>query len=56
LDGLNEPAYQAGLDRLAAEVEERGGETLIGSEVTLVEITALKGEPPPPRRRGKKAA
>jgi site-specific DNA recombinase len=52
---LNDPAYQAGLDRLAAEVEERGGETLIGSEVTLVEVTALKGEPPPRRRRGKKA-
>ncbi len=30
---------------------EQDGDTLIGSEVTLIEVTALKGEPPPKRRR-----
>jgi hypothetical protein len=37
--------------RLAAEAAGRGAATLIGAEFTLVEILAVKGEQPKPKRR-----
>jgi len=48
---LSDEAYQKGLARLAAAVRDRGATTLIGSEFTLVEILAVKGEQPKPKRR-----
>lgn len=43
--------YQQGLARLAAAVREQGGQAVIGSEVTLVEVAAVKDEQPRPKRR-----
>ncbi len=51
LVSLSDDLYQKGLDRLADEVRDRGAETQIGSEFTLVEILAVKGEQPKPKRR-----
>lgn len=51
LAALADEAYEKGMARLAAAVREQGGETLIGSEVTLVEIAAVKDEQPRPKRR-----
>ena len=48
---LSDDAYQKGLERLATEAASRGAATLIGSEFTLVEILAVKGEQPKPKRR-----
>ena len=48
---LSDEAYQQGLARLAHEIRDRGAGTLIGSEFTLVEILAVKGEQPKPKRR-----
>jgi hypothetical protein len=42
---LADEAYQAGLDRLETAINEKGASALIGSEVTLIALTALKGEP-----------
>ncbi len=50
---LNDDAYQAGMDQLAAAVQEGQGQTLTGSEMTLVEIRAINGEPPK-RKRSRK--
>ncbi len=51
LASLSDDAYQKGLARLAAEAAGRGAATLIGSEFTLVEVLAVKGEQPKPKRR-----
>jgi site-specific DNA recombinase len=48
---LEDDAYQKGMALLAAAVHAQGGETLIGSEVTLVEVAAVKDEQPRPKRR-----
>ena len=48
---MSDEAYQKGLERLADEAHGRGAATLIGSEFTLVEILAVKGEQPKPKRR-----
>ena len=48
---LSDEAYQNGQESLAAEARGRGSGTLIGSEFTLVEILAVKGEQPRPKRR-----
>lgn len=42
---LGDDAYQAGLERLETAISEKGASALIGSEVTLIEVTAFKGEP-----------
>ncbi len=51
LKRLDERSYRAGMERLNEAVEEKGPDALMGSEITLVEVTALKGEPPKRRRR-----
>ncbi len=51
LASLSDDAYQKGLARLAAEAAGRGAATWIGSEFTLVEVLAVKGEQPKPKRR-----
>ncbi len=43
---LADEAYRRGLARLAEAVRSQGGERLIGSEVTLVEVAAVKDEEP----------
>ena len=48
---LADDAYQKGMALLAAAVHTQGGQTLIGSEVTLVEVAAVKDEQPRPKRR-----
>jgi len=48
---LSDDVYQKGVERLAEESHARGAATLIGSEFTLVEILAVKGEQPKPKRR-----
>jgi len=48
---LPEEAYRKGLAQLAAAVQAQGAQTLIGSEVTLVEVAAVKDEQPRPKRR-----
>ncbi len=48
---LAEDLYQHGMEKLAAAVREQGGQTVIGSEVTLVEVAAVKDEQPRPKRR-----
>jgi hypothetical protein len=48
---LEDDAYQKGMALLAAAVHTQGGEILIGSEVTLVEVAAVKDEQPRPKRR-----
>jgi hypothetical protein len=53
---LNDDAYRLGLDQLAEAVQEGKGETLIGSEIALVEVTAVKGKPPKRKRRGRRKA
>lgn len=53
---LAEAAYAQGMRRLAAEAERRGAEALVGSEFTLVEILAVKGERIGPTRRRLAAA
>jgi hypothetical protein len=48
---LADDAYYKGVARLAAALADQGGQTLIGSEVTLVEVAAVKDEQPRPKRR-----
>jgi hypothetical protein len=48
---LADDAYHKGLAQLAAAVRTQGAQTLIGSEVTLVEVAAVKDEQPRPKRR-----
>lgn len=48
---LADDAYQRGMAQLAAAVRAQGGQALIGSEVTLVEVAAVKDEQPRPKRR-----
>jgi hypothetical protein len=48
---LDDEAYKKGMALLAAAVHAQGGETLIGSEVTLVKVAAVKDEQPRPKRR-----
>jgi hypothetical protein len=48
---LPEEAYRKGLAELAAAVRTQGAQTFIGSEVTLVEVAAVKDEQPRPKRR-----
>lgn len=55
LAALPEAEYQAGLAALRAALEAQGAGALQGSEVTLVEVWAVKGARPA-RRRGKAAA
>jgi hypothetical protein len=54
LAALSDEVYQEGMRRLKQAVKERGGESLITSEVTVAEIVALKGKEKPPRRRRRK--
>jgi site-specific DNA recombinase len=51
LAALADEAYQKGLARLAAALVGADAQTLIGSEVTLVEVAAVKDEQPRPKRR-----
>jgi site-specific DNA recombinase len=44
LAALPDEIYEAGLQRLEAAVEERGADSLEPSEVTVVEVTAVKGK------------
>ena len=48
---LADEAYQKGMALLAAAVRAQGSGTLIGSELTLVEVAAVKDEQPRPKRR-----
>lgn len=45
LAALPDKHYAAGLARLEEMVEKTGGEILIGSEVALVDVQAIKGKP-----------
>ena len=51
LAALEDDVYYRGLAQLAAAMHEQGVQTLIGSEVTLVEVAAARDEQPRPRRR-----
>ena len=51
LAALSDEAYQKALERLTDEARDRGAKTLNGSGFTLVEILAVKGEQPKPKRR-----
>ena len=44
-------AYRKGLAQLATAVRAQGAQAIIGSEVTLVEVAAVKDEQPRPKRR-----
>jgi hypothetical protein len=51
---LPDELYQAGLHRLEEAMGERGEDTLVPSEVTVVEVMAVKGQGRPKKRARRK--